>query len=64
LDEAIVEFSQATRLEPSLSVAHLNLAIAFARSGRRAEAIAELELVLRLDPSNEAARAALRVLRQ
>ncbi|MGA2749358.1 MAG: tetratricopeptide repeat protein [Verrucomicrobiota bacterium] len=50
--EAAEQFRQALLLEPDLVKTRLNLAVALMRLKRGAEALAELEIVLRQDPAN------------
>jgi tetratricopeptide (TPR) repeat protein len=54
--DAIPHFAAAARLRPSLVEAQFNLAVALEQSGRTAEAIAQYELLQRLQPSPEIAQ--------
>jgi tetratricopeptide (TPR) repeat protein len=51
LNEAVDHYGQALRLNPDYVAAHCNLAEAYAEMGRLDDAIAQLELALKLDPS-------------
>ena len=55
-DLAIVDYTQALRLQPAYAAAHNNLGVAFARQGRFADAIVQFQETLRLDPTFESAR--------
>jgi tetratricopeptide (TPR) repeat protein len=57
---AASEFERASRLDPSDASIHLNLAVAYARLDRTAEARARAEEALRLDPTYTRARELLR----
>ncbi|HAH05897.1 MAG TPA: hypothetical protein DCM05_05095 [Elusimicrobia bacterium] len=52
--EAVLEFQQAIRIDPSVAEAHCNLGVALAKLERNDEAIAELESAVRLDPQHAA----------
>ena len=56
LDEAIASFRRAIELNPKYTLAHRNLAAALLRAGRKDEALAHLEDVLRGDPSQSGLR--------
>lgn len=49
LDEAIVHYEAAIRADESYAVAHLNLAVAYRKIGRRSDAVRELRLAHRLE---------------
>jgi len=49
LDDAIVHYEAAVRADESYAVAHLNLAVAYRKLGRRADAVRELRLANRLE---------------
>ncbi|MGH7661250.1 MAG: tetratricopeptide repeat protein [Vulcanimicrobiaceae bacterium] len=49
LDEAIVYYEAAIRADDRYAVAHLNLAVAYRRAGRRSEAVRELRVAHRLE---------------
>ena len=62
--EAIAQYREALRLKPDYAAIHMNLAGEFLKKpGGNAEAAAELETVLRLQPANELARQILGKLR-
>jgi len=52
LSEAITQYEQALRINPSYAQAQLILAMALREAGRRPEAIVHYEQALRLDPSS------------
>jgi Flp pilus assembly protein TadD len=56
IDEAIVEFREAARLEPDSARTHWHLGAALAFRGARDEAIEHLRRSVQLDPRNEEAR--------
>src|SRR5205085_436588 len=60
--EAVEEYRKALKGDPFLFDAGNNLAAAYARQGRMAEAAAELEKVLAADPDNAMARANLQLI--
>ena len=49
VDDAIVHYEAAIRADDRYPVAHLNLAVAYRRAGRRGEAVRELRLAHRLE---------------
>ena len=49
LDGAIARYRSAIAADPEYHVAHLNLGVAYKRTGRRAEAVRELRLAQRLE---------------
>ena len=59
LDEAIDLLIEALNLDPEFRDVHYNLAIAYWRKGRPAEAMAEFEMELALHPDHEPAKAAM-----
>ena len=61
--EAIVEFEQAVTFDPADPAAHLNLAVAYAETGRKAEARARAQEALRLRPGYPRAQQFLTALR-
>jgi len=63
LPEAVAHFEQVIQIKPDYADAHRNLASAYASMGRTEDAIAQLELALKLDPSLAAARDGLDRLR-
>ncbi len=58
-DEAISEYEKALELEPQHPAIHRNLGLVLIRLGRRDEAVAHLQTVLRLVPNEPIAREAL-----
>jgi tetratricopeptide (TPR) repeat protein len=53
LDDAIAQYQEALRLDPSFAEAHNNLGVAWGKTpGRSSEAIAEYETALRLKPDS------------
>src|SRR5687768_1454536 len=52
-DEAIEKFQHALRIFPKYFEAHLQLGNLFLKSGRQAEAIAELDLAREINPNDE-----------
>jgi tetratricopeptide (TPR) repeat protein len=54
-DLAEEQFRQALLLQPDSITARLNLAVALMKQNRGAEALAELEIILRQDPTNASA---------
>jgi len=63
LPAAIMQYEAALRLRPDFPAAHVRLALAYGRSGRLDDAIAQLERALQLDPADAAARELLGQLR-
>jgi Flp pilus assembly protein TadD len=61
-EAAVREFEAAVKLQPSDATARLNLAVGYARVGRTAEAKAQAQEALRLDPRYERASELLKVL--
>ena len=61
--EAIAQFEQAVTLEPADPAAQLNLAVAYAEVGRKAEARTRAQEALRLRPGYERAQQFLAALR-
>jgi len=61
IDEGIMEFRHALRLEPDSAQTHWHLGAALAYHGARDEALEELRLAVQLDPSNSQARHDLEV---
>ena len=55
VQEAMVQYEQALRLNPNLAAAHYNLGVALARMGRVPEAVEHYEQALRLMPDLAAA---------
>jgi len=53
MPEALAEYQAALRINPASAEVHYDLAAALARMGRRAEAIAHLEVALRVRPDAE-----------
>ncbi len=49
LDDAIVHYEAAIRADDRYAVAHLNLAVAYRKAGRRSAAVRELRLAHRLE---------------
>jgi len=49
LDDAIVHYEAAVRADESYAVAHLNLAVAYRKLGRRGDSVRELRLANRLE---------------
>ena len=62
-EEAIAQFEQGVALDPADPAAHLNLAVAYAETGRKADARGQAEEALRLRPGYERARQFLAALR-
>jgi tetratricopeptide (TPR) repeat protein len=60
--EAVPPFESAMRLDPKNASAHRNLALAYAKCGRLAEARAQSEEALHLDPTDAQARELLKSL--
>jgi tetratricopeptide (TPR) repeat protein len=56
VDEAIYQYRQAIRLDPDYGLAHVNLGIALAATGRPQEAIEHYEQSLRFEPEYAQAR--------
>jgi protein O-mannosyl-transferase len=56
LPEALRNLQEAARLAPDSAEIHNSLGLALAKSGRRDEAVSELELALRINPGFEKAR--------
>ena len=63
LPEAAAQYEQALRIRPDFTAAHYNVAVAYATTGRVAEAVSHFERVLELDPVNRPAREYLEQLR-
>ena len=61
--EAIVQFEQGVALDPADPAAQLNLAVALAETGRKADARIHAEEAVRLKPNYERAIQFLRVLK-
>ncbi|NIN65174.1 MAG: tetratricopeptide repeat protein, partial [Anaerolineae bacterium] len=49
-DEAITEYQEAIRINPSYVMAHLELGVTYYKQGKLDEAIAEWEAVTQIDP--------------
>jgi Flp pilus assembly protein TadD len=58
--EAIAQFQQGVGLDPSDADAQLNLAVALAAAGRKADARMHAQAALRLEPDNARARQLLK----
>jgi protein O-mannosyl-transferase len=56
MGEAIAHYQEAIRITPKDPAPHNNLGVAYYRAGDKAQAIAELEAALRLNPGYEEAR--------
>jgi Flp pilus assembly protein TadD len=56
LDQAIHEFRESVRLNPTDPLAHNNLGNDLAKNGQMEEAIREFRAALRLDPACEPAK--------
>lgn len=56
---AVTEFSVAVQADPESARYRFNLALALGRSGMHDQAIAELQEVIRLDPTHQEARKTL-----
>jgi spermidine synthase len=56
MDEAVVLFQRALRLNPDSAASHWHLGAALAQTGARDEAIRHLQRSIELDPTNEYAR--------
>ena len=56
LQGAVEQFGAATRIEPENANAHYNVAVILARQNKHDEAIAHLQLALKADPADVAAR--------
>src|SRR5262245_59642002 len=61
-DRAIVDYSEAIRINPNYAVAYSNRGNLFQAQGRRKEAIADFRRALAIDPNHERSRAALKQL--
>jgi len=61
--EASARFEKALELEPTLAPAHYNLGLCFAKMGRFSEAIQHFEAALKIKPDMQAAREALKTLK-
>jgi tetratricopeptide (TPR) repeat protein len=61
--EAIAHFEQGVALDPADPAAHLNLAVAYAETGRKADARGQAEEALRLRPGYQRAQQFLAALR-
>jgi len=53
LPEAIAESRAALKLNPDVALAHASLGVALAQSGKKDEAVSEIQIAIRLDPANE-----------
>jgi len=51
-EEALVDYSQAIRLDPSFAQAHSNRGVTLAALGRQEEALADYSQAIRLDPND------------
>jgi Flp pilus assembly protein TadD len=60
--EAAAQFEEIVKASPNDPLAHANLGIALAKSGRREEAVAHLNQALQLRPNFPEAEAELRAL--
>ncbi len=56
---AVAAFRQAVALKPEDAATHQNLGVAYTQAGMPAEARAEFEMTLKLDPTSEVAKQAL-----
>ncbi|MBD3185035.1 M48 family metalloprotease [Candidatus Poribacteria bacterium] len=54
IDEAIVEFSNAIKLDPESEMAHYALGVLYAQKGSLDQAVEELEKALEINPGNKA----------
>jgi len=61
--DAVAQFEQSAAITPADPAAQLNLAVAYAEVGRKADARARAEEALRLNPNYDRARQLLRALR-
>jgi lipoprotein NlpI len=65
LEAAIARYRSAIEADPDYPIAHLNLSVAYKRTGRRAEGVRELRLAQRLEQrASSASRFWRRVLRR
>ena len=56
MDEAIAQFQEALKNDPTFVQAHSNLGIAFVQKGQADKALAQFQEALRLQPDDAAAR--------
>ena len=56
LDEAQAQFAAVTHLRPDFDRAHLNYAVALAKTGKLEEAQKEFQTTLKLNPTNSIAQ--------
>jgi Flp pilus assembly protein TadD len=59
LDEAIKHFTKATQFDPNFGDAYLGLGVSLSAERKFAEAVAPLEMAVKLQPSNPAAHYSL-----
>ena len=64
IKEAKIHFAEAVRLRPDFALGRLNYGIALAKDGQVAEAIAQMNETVRLDPSNNKAVEYLKMLQR
>jgi tetratricopeptide (TPR) repeat protein len=64
LPDSIAHYEVALRLRPDVARVHYNLAGAYYRAGRLAEAVRELETAIQIEPGYEEARRNLMALRE
>ena len=61
MEQEIAAYQKALSLDPSIAAAHSNLGLALEKQGKLEEAIGELEIAVRLDPSNTVIRKNLEI---
>ncbi len=63
-EQAIAEYTRAIELDPKLAVAYNNRAYAYWSLGRRTQAIADLEMVMKISADPDLTRLARELLRR
>ena len=63
-DDALQSLAEAVRIDPSTASTHLNYAVTLAQAGRMAEALAEAQAALQIEPNYENAKRLIEEIRK